>query len=595
MLTFPKADVSQFFRTYSIQNFAVSPNEEQLVFSTNLSGDYNLWAMDMNQRFPYPLTSMNQSNHGLIYDSNNRFIIAAFDHDGDENAQLYALPPEGGALLPIQVNEGERHMVGELSEDGRKLYYTSTKNNAAFLNIYCYDLKNETDELLLKGSEGATTFTTLSPEEDSFLLRKHFANTHSCMYVHRDGETTAITPDASVQHTVESAVYTSNEDIYFATTYKEDFSYLAHFHVQTGAFSKVLAIPGESIVEVKADQASGGLYLHSSQGVTDKLYHYHPENNDLSRLHLSVEVIDKVTVTKAGNLYILGRGSTLPMNIFKYGKDDANWKALTDFRVPGIPREQMSEPATISYSSFDGTEIEALYFTPDSAADNGHVILWPHGGPQAAERKFFRAMFQMLTYEGYRILAPNFRGSSNYGLAFMKMVEGDWGHGPRLDNIAAIDYLIDHYNVDPDKIFLMGGSYGGYMALLLHGRHPDYFKAVIDIFGVSNLFSFVHSVPDFWKPIMKQWVGDPVEDKERFTRDSPITYLDQMTKPMFVIQGANDPRVVKAESDQIVDQLRQNNAEVKYLVLEDEGHGFSKKSNEMSVNREILAFLNDHL
>ncbi|GAE45370.1 acylamino-acid-releasing enzyme [Mesobacillus boroniphilus JCM 21738] len=136
----------------------------------------------------------------------------------------------------------------------------------------------------------------------------------------------------------------------------------------------------------------------------------------------------------------------------------------------------------------------------------------------------------------------------------------------------------------------MGGSFGGYMALLLHGRHPEYFKAVVDIFGPSNLFSFIDSVPEHWKPIMNQWVGDPVKDFDKLTEYSPITYLDTMTKPMLIIQGANDPRVVKQESDQIVKALQEKGRDVKYLVLEDEGHGFSKKENEILVNRTILEF-----
>ena len=137
-------------------------------------------------------------------------------------------------------------------------------------------------------------------------------------------------------------------------------------------------------------------------------------------------------------------------------------------------------------------------------------------------------------------------------------------------------------------MLLLGGSYGGYMALLLHGRHADYFKAVVDIFGPSNLFSFIESVPDFWAPYMKQWIGDPEKDRERLTADSPITYLDGMTKPMLVIQGANDPRVVQKESDQIVAALKEKGREVEYIVLEDEGHGFTKRQMKFTCMRKYL-------
>ena len=132
------------------------------------------------------------------------------------------------------------------------------------------------------------------------------------------------------------------------------------------------------------------------------------------------------------------------------------------------------------------------------------------------------------------------------------------------------------------------------MSLLLHGRHPEYFRAVVVLFGPSDLFSFYESVPPHWKPIMKLWLGDPNEDKEKFTEDSPITYLDQMTKPMLVVQGAQDPRVVKKESDQIVEKLKEKQRDITYLILENEGHGFAKKENEITVYKKVMNFLEKH-
>ena len=157
------------------------------------------------------------------------------------------------------------------------------------------------------------------------------------------------------------------------------------------------------------------------------------------------------------------------------------------------------------------------------------------------------------------------------------MVERDWGEGPRLDCVAGIQWLFDQGISSPERLFVVGGSYGGYMTLLLAGRHPELFRAAVDIFGPSNLFTFLESVPEDWKPMMDKWLGDPVRDRERLTKDSPITYLDQMVNPILVIQGANDPRVVKAESDQIVAALQEKGVDVEYIVLDDEGHGFSRK------------------
>lgn len=595
MVQFEKPDVEQFFQTLSVQNFTVSPDEKQLVISTNLNGHYNLWALDLPNQFPYPLTFNNQVANVLSYSKNGEFIVTGFDRDGDENTQLYALPPQGGKLVPLRIQEGERHGFAHLTEDGKRLYYFSTNGNKTYFNNYVYDLETDTEELLLEGSEAPTIIVSVSPKEDSFVSKKQFGNTNSLAYVHMDGESYLITPKTDEQHTVTDIVYTSNTKIYFLTNYDSDLTYLAKYDLETKSFEVVLQLEKEDFASLSFCKKDQLLYIVGSYGVEDRLYQYILDSGELNTINKPASIIEKLVVAKSGNLYAQGRSSTRPGNVFVSRDKGQSWDELTRFRVPGVRDEDLVEPEVVNYASFDGLEIEALFFKAKEESSNGHVILWPHGGPQSLERKWYRTMFQFLLNRGYSIFAPNFRGSSNYGLKFMKMVEGDWGHGPRLDNLEGIEWLIKNGYAESDKVLLLGGSYGGYMALLLHGRHADKFKAVVDIFGPSNLFSFIESVPEFWKPFMEQWVGDPEKDRERLTKDSPITYLDGMTKPMLVIQGANDPRVVQKESDQIVAALREQGREVEYIVLEDEGHGFSKKQNEILVYSKMLEFFERHV
>ncbi|MFS0863847.1 S9 family peptidase [Fredinandcohnia sp. 179-A 10B2 NHS] len=589
-MNFQKPDVEQFFRTFGIQNFTVSPDEKQLVFSTNLSGKYNLWAIDFPNNFPYPLTFIDQSCQELTYEKNGRFLIAGFDKDGDENTQLYALQPQGGDLKPIRLQEGHRHMNPILSKDGERLYYTSTKDNPMYLNSYSYNLVTGEETVLNEGSEAATYLGVLSPDETSNIHLQTFANTHSIAFLHRNGEAIRLTPETDKQHTVSDVLFVSEDEIFLVTDYDDDFSYLAKYNVEERQFSKLVAFENEDFKAIRYNKAYNTIYIASEKGVEDFLYAYDLTSGEVTKLETPVSVIEKLIVTESNNIYVLGRSATRPFNIYKREASSKTWETCTNYGVPGVSEEELVNPDVVKYPSFDGLEIEALFFKAKEDVSNGHVILWPHGGPQAAERKSFRAMFQFLVNRGYSIFAPNFRGSTGYGLSYTKMVEGDWGYGPRLDNIEGIEWLIKNGYADRDRILLLGGSYGGYMALLLHGRHPEYFKAVIDIFGPSDLFSFINSVPEHWKPIMNQWVGDPERDREKLIEYSPITHLDNMSKPMLVIQGANDPRVVKAESDKIVQALQDKGVKVEYLVLEDEGHGFSKKENEIKVNRTILEF-----
>jgi len=594
MINFPKPTVEQFFRTYTITNFAVSSDEKRLVFNANLNGKMNLWAMDLPDTYPYLFAHRDESCNFIKFDPENRYVLAGFDKDGDENYQIYAIPNEGGLPHPIITGDSsEKYYFSHLSADGKRVYYETSEENPSFLNTRIRNLENGEDTLLNVGEVSTTELAAVSENEEAFVYLRSFANTYIVGFVKVGEENFNITPDPEKVHVAIEPVFTDNETIYFVTDYDSNDMYLAKFDLKSKAFSKVLAFDGESIQSIKWDKDNKTFYLITVKGVTDILYRYDVANDKVENCSLPVDIIEQIQVAKSGTLYILGRSATIPHNIYQ-SSNGVDWKGLTNNRVLGLSQEDMVEPDIVSYTSFDGMEIEALLFKAKPGNDNGYTIFWPHGGPQAAERKMFRSMFQCFINRGYTIFAPNFRGSTGYGSAFTKLVEQDWGEGPRLDCIAGIEWLFESEFTDQDKLFLVGGSYGGYMALLLHGRHPDYFRAVVDIFGPSDLFTFVNSVPPHWKPIMERWLGDPERDKERFIKDSPVTYLDGMVKPMLVIQGAKDPRVVKEESDQIVAKLKDKGRDVEYLVLEDEGHGFSKKENEIKVYSLMLAFLEKH-
>ena len=594
MIQFKKPTVEQFFRTYVITNFAVSSDEEKLVFSANLNGEMNLWAMDLPDVFPYLFAHRDESCSFVEFDPNNRHVLAGFDKDGDENHHIYALPYEGGIPQSLITGEkSEKYYLAEVSEDGERIFYMTSEGNPSFLNAHIRDLKTGVDRLLNVGEISPTELVAVSPKEDAFVYLRSFANTYVTGFVNVGEETHHLTPDHEKVHVTFDPVFVDDTTIYFLTDYESEYNYVAKYNLETKQFSIVVEINGESVQSLKWNKDSQTFYLITEKGVSDELYRYELKTNKLEKLQTAVDVIEQIHIAKSGNIYLLGRSATLPHNIFT-SVDGIKWKRLTNNGVLGLSHEDMVEPDVVSYTTFDGMEMEALLFEPKPENDNGHTIFWPHGGPQAAERKMFRSMFQCFINRGYTIFAPNFRGSTGYGASFVKMVEQDWGEGPRLDCIAGIEWLIANNITDRAKLFLVGGSYGGYMALLLHGRHPEYFKAVVDIFGPSDLFTFVNSVPAHWKPIMERWLGDPVRDKERFTRDSPITYLDGMIKPMLVIQGAKDPRVVKKESDQIVAKLEEKGRNVEYLVLDDEGHGFSKKENEIKVYKRMLDFLEKH-
>lgn len=522
MIQFPKPTVEQFFRTYTITDFAVSKDEERLIFSTNLNGKMNLWAMDLPDTYPYLFSHREESCSFLKIDDKNRYVLAGFDRDGDENHQIYALPFDGGLPQDLVTGESdEKYFYAKLSDDGERLYYMTSKDNPSFMNTRMRHLYDGADTLVHQGEKSPTFLTAISKDEKVFVFIQMFANTYIKGMVKVGTETYELVPDSNKIHTVSDPVFIE-DTIYFVTNYESEYSYVAKFDLKKKDFSKVLSIEKESIISLNHHKDPHTFYVTTEHGVHDALYRYDLAAGLTETVDIPADVIGKIHVADSGALYMLATSGTTPINIY-YSETGTDWKQLTNNNVLGVRNEDMVEPDIVSYTSYDGLELEALLFKALPGNDNGHTIFWPHGGPQAAERKTYRSMFQAFLNRGYTIFAPNFRGSTGYGATFVKLVEQDWGEGPRLDCVAGIEWLFENNISERDKLFLVGGSYGGYMSLLLHGRHADYFKAVVDIFGPSDLFTFANSVPDHWKPIMERWIGDPVRDKERFIKDSPIT------------------------------------------------------------------------
>ncbi|CAM3993517.1 S9 family peptidase [Alkalicoccus chagannorensis] len=590
-MQFPPASVNQFFRTYQITQFAVSDDETRLYFNTNMNGTMNIWALDLPDGFPYLYGATGQSASFIQPDPEGRFTAAALDDDGDENYQLYALPPEGGSpSLLFDTEEGEKHFVHEIRSSG-DVYFASNKEQAAVLSGFRKNIFTGETEKLFEGAEGATFIKAVSPDGQKTAVTELRSNSHLPAYVVHGDVRKPLSMNPEGVHSTGDAVFVSNDALYMTSNEGGEFHDLWYIDLHQGTRKRVMQLSGENVEQLKWHEESGSLLIQTSKGVRDYLY-LRSRDGSVEQLEAPVDVIEQISLAKSGAVYVLGMKAVDPVNIYKYER--GTWKKITKNEVPGMKEEQLTAPKTVQYESFDGRKIEALWFQAPADADNGHVIFWPHGGPQAAERSQYRAVFQCFLNEGYSIFAPNFRGSTGYGASFMKLVEQDWGGGPRKDCVAGIEWLFDQGYCDPGRLFLIGGSYGGYMALLLAGRHSGYFRAVVDIFGVSNLFTFIESVPDHWKPVMASWLGDPVKDEARLQRDSPVTYLSSMQQPMLIIQGANDPRVVKEESDQIADALKRQGTKVDYLVLDDEGHGFSKKENEVKVYKRILGFLREH-
>ena len=284
--------------------------------------------------------------------------------------------------------------------------------------------------------------------------------------------------------------------------------------------------------------------------------------------------------------------------VMEMGGDEP--RRLTRSLNPEIDPEHLVDGETVLFSSYDGTEIPGILYQPHEASPGNKVpaLVWVHGGPGGQSRIGYSGLIQYLVNHGYAIYAINNRGSSGYGKTFYAMDDRRHGEADLGDVVASKEMLAETGWVDPERIGIIGGSYGGYMVLAALAFQPEEFDVGVDIFGVANWPRTLESIPPWWESFREALyteMGDPATDMDRLRRISPLFHAENINKPLLVLQGANDPRVLQQESDEIVEAVRQNGVPVEYIVFPDEGHGFVKKENELRGYRAVLDFLDEHL
>jgi dipeptidyl aminopeptidase/acylaminoacyl peptidase len=294
--------------------------------------------------------------------------------------------------------------------------------------------------------------------------------------------------------------------------------------------------------------------------------------------------------------------ATSPTQLYILGPDRVP-RVQTEERVLGIPANLLASGEDASFTSHDGLRISARLYLP--AEETGFTPPYPlvyyiHGGPQGQERPnfawFSMPLIQFLTLKGFAVFVPNVRGSTGYGMSYMKQVDHDWGGQDRLDHVHAMtEVLPKDSRLDTARAAVVGRSYGGYMTLTLAGRHPDLWAAACDMFGPYDLADFMNRLPETWKPYFAIAVGNPETEMDFLRERSPSSYVDQISCPLLVIQGKNDPRVIERESRDVVERLQGQGKEVDFLVFENEGHDVLKFENRVTCYNAITDFFTQHL
>jgi dipeptidyl aminopeptidase/acylaminoacyl peptidase len=593
----------QFFAHRRFLNVAeLTPDGRRVLFVSNISGQFNLWSVDVEGGWPEQLTAFtDRSVRGVAIASDGKILFTA-DRDGDEFTQLFLIPAGGGWPEQLTDLAQVQHQVfpGAWAPDGSRFAFAANSRKPEDSEVFVQDAAGGEPEVLF--GEGKMVFAgAFSPDGTKVQAIDINGNTDLSVYaVDTDsGAAVELTPHEGEVKFLPGTWAPDSSGFYVLTDEGREFQGIAFQSLEPGRREWVVA-PDRDVDEGAASADGRVLaWLENVDGWSQLRVRDLEQGRDLPEPRLppgTTSVIGSgLSVSRDGSRVALvwdqpGR----PAEVYVVDTANGEARAVTESRLGGLRSLRLTEPELIAYESFDGREIPAWLYRPQ---DNGPspFVLAIHGGPEAQERPVYRPVFQYLLSRGIGVLATNIRGSTGYGKTYQKLIHRDWGGGDLEDWRYAAEWLRAQDFVDGSRLGVYGGSYGGFATLTCVTRLPEYWLAAVDIVGPSNLVTFARAVPPQWRRFMAGWLGDPDTEEEFLRERSPITYVEDTRAALLVLQGAKDPRVVKAESDQMVDRLRELGREVEYVVFEDEGHGFTRYENELRGYRLTCEWLEQHL
>lgn len=593
--------IEDFFDNVSISGGYFSTDEEKIIFSSNQSGIFNVYEANIQTGKINQLTASNKESFFVrAYVPNSNDFIYSADNGGNEINHLF-LKKEDDTVIDLTPSENEKSVFYKWSNDNQFLYYLSNKRDSRYFDLYKMKIGQWIPEIIYK-NEDNFSLSDISNDEKYLLLSKSITTSENKFYLFDINENKRI-EISSLPGSYSSAGFSDdNKGFLYITDIKNEFSYLNKYDIESMESSVIYETEWDvmysylsknekyRIIGVNEDGKNSVKVIEVDSNLLIKFPSFN--NEDISSVSFS-ESEQKIRLTVGS--------SKMPNDLFVYDIEAETLKKITNSLNPKIDSKSLVSAQVIRYKSFDGLEIPAIYYKPLSASKNNKVpaLVWVHGGPGGQSRMGFNPLIQYLTNNGYAILAVNNRGSSGYGKSFYKMDDKNHGEKDLKDCVWGKKWLQKQEYIDENKIGIIGGSYGGYMTMAAMTFTPDEFMVGVNIFGVTNWIRTLKSIPTFWEASRKALydeLGDPyTSDSIRLKKISPLFHADKVINPVMVLQGANDPRVLQIESDEIVEELIKNDIPVEYVIFEDEGHGFRKKENQIEGYRKIKSFLDLYL
>ncbi len=593
--------IEQFYENTRIGGGEFSEDEKRLLMSSDESGIFNVYEINISDGSKKQITnSKDDSFFAIDYVPGTGEILFSADKGGNEVNHIYLLSDDG-TTIDLTPGENEKAQFAGWSEDRDFLYYLSNKRDPKFFDLYKMQVGQWEPQMLYQNDKGLE-IVGMSHDENLIALSQPITTSENKLFLY-DRSQDKMTEISNEKGTYSASGFSKEDDkFYYITDDGREFKYLMEYDTATGERSPVYEADWDVMYSYLSENDKYRVIAINEDG-TNKLV---VQNNVTDKMvdlpELPGANISAVAISESENLMRLTAAtSKASSNLYVYDFRNNEIKKLTNTLNPEIDPEDLVSAEVVRYNSFDGVEIPAIFYKPHQASEANKVpaLVWVHGGPGGQSRTGYFALIQYLVNHGYAVLAVNNRGSSGYGKTFFKMDDKKHGEEDLKDVIAGKNWLQSQEYIDEENIGIIGGSYGGYMTMAAMTFTPEEFDVGVNLFGVTNWLRTLKSIPPYWESFINalyEEMGDPTtKDSIALYNKSPLFHADQVKNPVMVLQGANDPRVLQVESDEIVEQLKKNDVPVEYVIFEDEGHGFIKKENEIKGYKQILQFLNKYL
>ena len=585
-----------------------SPDGTHMSFLTDITGVPEVWSVpiDLAATTPWPeqLTFRGERVASATFSPTNEMLLVSADIGGNERTQLHILGADGEAFTALTAQPEVIHQFGGWSPEGTSISYASNERDNRFFDVYEASVSGGEPRRLLQ-QDGTNYAERYSPDGRFVLAARYDSNIRNRLFLvdRTTGEVRALTPEIEEGPAVHvfSSWAADGRSLYLLSDRGRQFLSLAQLDLASGEMAYLRDDTwGAEWLEVSHDGTR--LALVTNEGGYSRLELFDVSNGWEGRRML------KSPALPAGVLSELiwsrdGKRLAFTFNAANYNPDvwiwdlekERLWQA-TRSTTGGIPRESFVSPSLVRYHTFDKREIPAFFFAPQEGQPRKlPVVIYVHGGPESQFRPTFNSVIQYLVARGYGVFAPNVRGSTGYGYEYQSLDDVR----QRMDSVKDLQYavrwLVESGTADARRIAVMGGSYGGFMVLSSMTTYPDLWAVGVDIVGVANFVTFLENTGPWRRKMREPEYGTLEHDREFLEQISPINSVDRIAAPLFVVHGANDPRVPLEEAEQIVTAVRKRGLPVEYLVFPDEGHGLVKRANRLAAYPAIARFLDEHL